>query len=254
MKITTQFENLEPFEGNRSVQYLGIALFMHRDFFHITRDTKFGKPRPDPRIVLFNRKIQDNLRQRLMAAAESLQIGLDESENEWIEIVSKGTLKATQFAQSKTKAGRLKQKPLIIEKHKEIVEGAFKEALVLVSGLVHEREALRETWTIQPSLNFAFDDLSWVYIRRDSPYTDIYKIGRTTRREKRDSAYATHSAESKEIAAYPESEYLTEKLVHDFFAAKRTHREFFRLTPDEVSIVTDPQKMRAALNKKAKKD
>ena len=86
MKITTQFENLEPFEGNRSVQYLGIALFMHRDFFHITRDTKFGKPRPDPRIVLFNRKIQDNLRQRLMAAAESLQIGLDESENEWIEI------------------------------------------------------------------------------------------------------------------------------------------------------------------------
>jgi hypothetical protein len=251
MKITTQFENMEPFEGNRSIQYLGIALFMHRDFFHITRDTKFGKARPDPRIVMFNRKIQDNLRRRLMDAAESLEISSDEAESKWVEIVFKGTLKATSYVQSKTGAGRLKEEPLTIENHKEIVKGAFKDALVLVSGLVHERETLRETWNIQPSLNFGSDDLVWVYIRRDNPHTNVYKIGKTMRREKRNSTYATHSAESKEIAAYPESEHLTEKLIHDFFSAKRTHREFFRLTPDEVALVVDPKRMRAAISGRA---
>ena len=251
MKITTQYENHEPFEGNRSLQYLGIALFMEADFFHITRDTKFGKPRPDPRINLFNRKLQKYLRQRIMDAAKSFGISMEESEGEWLKIVYQGTGKATKYVQGKTDAGRSKEQPLTVGSHRKIVEDSFKVALRAVSGTVHEREMIRETWTIQPGLDFGSDDSVWIYIRHDHPSSDLYKIGKTMRKDKRSSAYETHSAESREIATYPESDHLTEKKIHAYFASKRFKREFFRLTPEDVATVTDPKKMRAALVKES---
>ena len=247
MKITTQYENHEPFEGNRSLQYLGIALFMEADFFNITRDTKFGKPRPDPRINLFNRKLQEDLRRRIMDAAKSFGISMEEAEGEWLKIVAQGTGKATKYVQGKTDAGRLKDQPLTVGLHRKIVEDSFKIALRAVSGTVHEREMISETWTIQSGLDFGTDDSVWIYIRRDHPTSEFYKIGETKRSDKRESAYKTHSAESVLLATYRASEYLTEKKIHDHFAKKRTHREFFKLSPEDVETVCDPKKMRAAL-------
>ena len=182
-----------------------------------------------------------------MEAAQGFGISMDEAETEWLRIVSQGTAKATKYVQAKTDSGRAKDQPLTVGLHRKIVEDSFKTALRIVSGTVHEREMIRETWTIQPGLDFGSDDSVWIYIRHDHPSSDLYKIGKTMRKDKRSSAYETHSAESREIATYPESEHLTEKKIHAYFASKRFKREFFRLTPEEVATVTDPKKMRAAL-------
>lgn len=248
MRLTQEYENNEPFEGNRSNQYFGLALFLEREFFHTTSDTKFGKKRPDPRIFLFKRSMQEDLRRRIMHAAGVHRVGFDDAQREWLWIIAKTTEAATKFISKRTPMGKSKDHPLSMKKHGGDVIEAFKYALRVAGGYVVEREQIKETWSTDPTLFFDDSDSVWIYVRHDHPLGDLYKIGKTTRRGKRDSAYATHSAESREIAAYPESEYLTEKKIHAHFARKRVKREFFRLSPEDVLTVTDPRKMRAALH------
>ena len=188
-----------------------------------------------------------------MTAASNLSISMEDAESEWLKIVSQGTAKATKFLIEKTDCGSSKLNPLTVAKHAKIVQESFKIALRIVSGTVHERETIRDSWTIQPGLDFGSDDSSWIYVRHDHPTSDIYKIGRTTRKEKRNSAYATHSAESKEIASYPETEHLTEKKIHNHFSSKRVKLEFFRLNQDDVETVICPKKMRKAITEKQAK-
>lgn len=247
MKLTQEYENNEPSEGNRSNQYFGLALFLELGFFQVTRDTKFGKSRPDPRIFLFRRPLQEAMRRRIMHAAGRHQFSLDDAQKEWLWIIEKTTAAATKYVTKKTYCGKNKADPLSIVEHKQLVEAAFAYALRVAAGYVAEREEMKETWSIQPTLFFAEDNSTWIYIRQDHPSSDLYKIGKTTRKAKRDSAYATHSAESREIASYPESEHVTEKKIHAHFAPKRFKREFFRLDPDDVATVCDPKRMRAAI-------
>lgn len=250
MKLTQEYENNEPAEGNRSLQYFGLALFLHLDFFHVTRDTKFGKSRPDTRIFLFKRPMQEDLRRRVMHSAGTHGYNFEDAQKEWLWIIEKTTTAATKYVSKRTGSGKAKDNPLVMNKHKELVSDAFKYALRVAGGYVTEREQMKESWSIQPTLFFADDDSNWIYIRHDNPANDIYKIGVTKRRGKRDSAYQTHSAESREIATYPESEHLTEKRIHAYFASKRIKREFFRLNPEDVATVTSPKKMREALKMK----
>ena len=247
MKLTQEYHNNEPSEGNRSNQYFGLSLFLELSFFQVTRDTKFGKSRPDPRIFLFRRPLQEAMRRRVMRAAGKHGFSLDDAQKEWLWIIDKTTAAATKYINKKTDCGKSKTSPLLISEHKDLVESAFAYALRVAAGYVAEREEMKETWSIQPTLFFADNDSTWIYIRQDHPNSDIYKIGKTTRRAKRNSAYATHSAQSKEVASYPETEHVTEKKIHAYFAGKRYKREFFRLTLDDVATVCDPKRMRNAI-------
>jgi len=247
MKLSQRYLNEESFEGNRSCQFFGIELFMEKAFFHRTSTTKFGPPRPDTRIALFNRKMQESQRARINDAAEKHGVSKMQAKVEWELIVVHATRAATDFIKKRTSKGQDRENPLTVSEHSNLIKDAFRHAFRISGGHVEDRENFLDAWTIQPNLFFAEDDSTWIYIRHDHPSSDLYKIGKTMRKDKRSSAYETHSAESREIATYPETEHLTEKKIHAHFASKRYKREFFRLTAQEVDTVTDPKKMRAAL-------
>lgn len=240
------------FEGNRSLQYIGLALFMEREFFHITRNTAFGKPRPDPRIKLFDRKAQEDLRRRIMKAAGKYRVPFEDASKEWAWIVGKATDKATEIARKLTDAGRDKSNPLTVGEHSSLVVESFAPAFRLAAGYVHEREVSRKSWTApdeQPNLGLDFEDCGQtiLYVILTHPKSDLYKIGHTTDLPSRLKSYNTHSPEHELIAAYPETEEITERKVHLFFAEKREKREFFKLSESDLTLLKDPQKLRVAL-------
>jgi hypothetical protein len=250
MKLSQRYTNEEAFEGNRSSQFFGIELFMEKAFFHKTSTTKFGSPRPDTRIAVFDRKLQESQRSRINAAAERHGLTKMQAKVEWEIIVLQATKAATDFIKSRTDCGRDKNDPLTLENHSDLIKQAFRHAIKTSGGIVEERENFKDSWTIEMTLLFTDDNSNWIYIRHDHPSSDIYKIGVTKRREKRNSAYATHSAESREIATYPEAEHLTEKKIHKHFSKKRVKLEFFRLSSEDVELVSDPVKMAAAIRER----
>ena len=251
MNITTQYEKGDPFAGNRSKQFMGISLLMDAEFFNLTKDTIQGEPRPDPRIRLFRPKIQEEIRDRLYESADAVGLSKGEAGAEWAEIVKIGTAKATEYIKAKTSAGKSNDCPLTLTEHGELVSSAFKVAFREASGIVNEREAFEDSWTVQPSFDLSPPKERRIYIRHDHPSTDTYKIGMTTRpgigSKSRDAEYNTHSAESVIIAEYPESGIMNEKNVHAYFKPKWLKLEFFKLSPEEIEIVKDPKKMMQAL-------
>lgn len=251
MKITTRYENKEPFEGNRSTQYMGLALFMDMGFFSLTSDNRGGAPRPDPRINLFTRKVQEGLRKRIFSAASELGFRGSEAGIEWEEIVKTGTAKATEYMKAQTPAGSSKDWPLTLTENAGLVAKSFKVAFREAGGIVAEREEFKDSWNVQPSLDLAPPKDRWIYVRKDHPLTDTHKIGVTTRpgygSKCRDSEYNTHAAESEILVEYRECGILTEKNVQLFYKEKWLKLEFFKLSPEDLEIVTDPKKMTQAL-------
>jgi len=248
MSIATQYEKGDPFEGNRSKQFMGISLFMEAEFFHITRDTSQGPPRPDPRINLFMPRKQKEIRDRLYESADGVGLSKVEAGAEWAEIVKIGTAKATEYIKEKTSAGTSNDCPLTLTEHGELVSSAFKVAFREASGIVNERETFADSWTVQPSFDLDTPKGDYLYFRKDGV---AVKIGKTTRpgigTGTRNSEYNTCSYSSVIIAEYPESGILNEKNVHAYFKPKRDHLEFFKLSPEEIEIATDPKKMMQAL-------
>ena len=248
MKITTQYKNNEPAQGSRSGQYLGLALFMETDFFHVAKVTKWGLPYPDTRINLFTRKTQEWLRMRIGAAAEEFAMSRTDARIEWCDIVKRGTAKATEYIKAQTSAGMSKDSPLTLTKHGALVSRAFKVAVREVGGIVTERETFKDSWTVQPSFDLDTPKGDTLYFRRDGY---AVKIGKTKRpgvgTGTRDSAFKTHSYSSEIIAEYPERGILNEKNVHAYFKPKWDHLEFFKLSPEDIEIATDPKKMMQAL-------
>ena len=247
-KITTCYEQQEPFEGNRSPSYFGIALFLERDFFDVTRDMKAGSPRPDPRIKLFDRGGQKKLRDRILVAASQFGVDGETATSEWEKIVKGATSSATEHISLQTEAGKTKASPLILRKHAAIVVEAYRVACRFAGGLVYERETIQSSWPSQGSFDLSVDTQTFIYIRKDNPKNDLYKIGKTKRRAERHSAYGTHSAESQLLAEYPEAGALTEAAIHQYFSSQRSHREFFRLSDDDVQLVISERAMRRAIS------
>jgi hypothetical protein len=251
MKITTKYKNGDPFMGNRSTQFMGISLLMEAGFFNLTRHMAWGEPHPDTRINLFILKTQEELRDRLLQSADAVGLSKGEAGAEWAEIVKIGTAKATEYIKAKTSAGKSNDCPLTLTEHGELVSSAFKVAFREASGIVNEREAFEDSWTVQPSFDLSPPKERRIYIRHDHPSTDTYKIGMTTRpgigSKSRDSEYNTHSAESVIIAEYTESGILNEKNLHSYFKPKWLKLEFFQLSADDLEIATDPKKMMQAL-------
>tara|TARA_R110002153_G_scaffold171440_1_gene324289 strand:+ start:2138 stop:2833 length:696 start_codon:yes stop_codon:yes gene_type:complete len=224
---------------------------METDFFHVANVTKWGLPYPDTRINLFTRKTQEGLRMRIWAAAEEFGMSRTDAGIEWCEIVKRGTAKATEYIKAQTSAGTSKDFPLKLTEHGALVSRSFEVAVREVGGIVTEREAFKGSWTAHPSFDLDPPKESRIYVRHDHPSTDTYKIGMTTRpgsgSNSRNSEYNTHSAESVMIAEYRECGILTEKNVHLFYKEKRLKLEFFKLSPEDVEIVTDPKKMTRVL-------
>ena len=248
MKITTKYKNGDPFMGNRSTQFMGIALLMEAGFFNLTRHMAWGEPHPDTRINLFILKTQEELRDRLLQSADAVGLSKVEAGAEWAEIVKIGTAKATEYIKAKTSAGTSNDCPLTLTEHGEIVSSAFKVALREVSGIVNERETFKDSWTVQPSFDLDTPKGDTLYSRMDG---DVIKIGKTKRpgvgTGTRNSEYNTHSYSSELIAEYPESGIMNEKNVHAYFKPKWDHLEFFKLSPEDIEIATDPKKMMQAL-------
>tara|TARA_R110000824_G_scaffold106133_1_gene250759 strand:- start:1084 stop:1848 length:765 start_codon:yes stop_codon:yes gene_type:complete len=247
MKITTQYKNNEPAQGSRSGQYLGLALFMETDFFHVANVTKWGLPYPDTRINLFTRKTQEGLRMRIWAAAEEFSLSRTEAGIEWSEIVKRGTAKATEYIKDQTSAGTSKDYPLTLTEHGALVSRAFKVAVREVGGIVTEREEFKGSWTVHPSFDLSEPSGIRIYIRKNHPAEMLFKIGKSGKMKERDASYRTHSPTSVKLAQYFERGILKEKNLHLYYKEKRVQNEFFKLSADDLEIATDPKKMMQVL-------
>jgi hypothetical protein len=247
MNISTRYEKGEPFEGNRSAQFLGVALFFEQEFFHEAKSSKFGKSYPDTRIKLFPRKPQESQRVLLMNSASSFGIQKQKAEITWMEIVKSATLKTTDFVKSKTHKGMTRCNPLSLKENSNLISLAFHVGLKEIAGDVCIMN-ICEQWDQGLMLDFEKHDESWVYVRKDNPYDDYYKIGRTTRKEMRDSSYKTHSAHSEIVTEFRESGLLSERNIHLFFSKRKSHLEFFQLTEEDVLLLKKPLKLKRLIS------
>jgi hypothetical protein len=154
MKVTTARANGFAVLGNRSPRYFGIELFMSQCFFNKTSHCKHGKPTPDPRIKGFDRKTQNEMRDKLNEAALRFGFTLQDSDREWMAIVKIATRAATDTVKEKTDAGRTIASPVTKEIGSKVIKDAFKAACRAAIGLVHEREYDRDSWECADSQIF----------------------------------------------------------------------------------------------------
>jgi hypothetical protein len=160
MKVTTARANGFAVLGNRSPRYFGIELFMSQCFFNKTSHCKHGKPTPDPRIKGFDRKTQNEMRDKLNEAALRFGFTLQDSDREWMEIVKIATRAATDTVKEKTDAGRTIASPVTKEIGGKAIRDAFKAACKTAIGLVHEREYDRDSWECADSqIFFSLSDM-----------------------------------------------------------------------------------------------
>jgi hypothetical protein len=150
----------KPETGNRSSRYFGIELFLDQCFFFQTSAGKCGKPYADPRIKEFDRKTQNEMRDKLNEAALRFGFTLQDSDREWMEIVKLATRSATAIIKEKTDAGRTITNPITKEIGSKAIKDAFKAACRTAIGLVHEREHDRDSWECADSqIFFSLSDM-----------------------------------------------------------------------------------------------
>jgi hypothetical protein len=154
MKLRTARKNEFAVVGNRSPRYFGIELFLDQSFFPRTADGKHGAERPDPRIKGFDRKTQNEMRDKLNEAALRFGFTLQDSDREWMAIVKIATRAATDTVKEKTDAGRTIASPVTKEIGSKVIKDAFKAACRAAIGLVHEREYDRDSWECADSQIF----------------------------------------------------------------------------------------------------
>jgi predicted GIY-YIG superfamily endonuclease len=248
MKASAIRHNNLPMVANRSPRYFGIDLFLEQSFFTATADGKCGLPRPDPRIKGFCRTTQNKLRDRLNSAATKFGFTLDDADCEWKSIVRLAT-KAATAKMSETGLGSHPDNPITRREGQSKIKDAFKVACRVAAGIVHERESDSDSWEYadgQQHFPLLADEM-FIYIFRDSPTSAFYKIGKTTDLQRRIAEYKTHNREFVVLQSYPSRRGLTERLIHDYFSSKRDGGEFFRLTDQDVDLVTNPTAMSAAI-------
>ena len=246
MNLQTKRHNKIPVEGNRS-SYIGLNLFMSQDFFNATSDMESGPKRPDPRIKIYSTKSQVELRRRLFQKAEIDGISIEEVEAEWRLRTKESTEIATKVFREEIPASKPGDPVWFTPENKKAVIKALRIGEKHAAAEVYHVEKYPNSWGIELQNEMKFENPLMLYVRDDTDGN--YKIGQTRKSDARESAYKTHTMKSVLLAEYEQFGILNETNVHAFFADKRVKREFFRLTPTDLEIVTNRNLMINELRK-----
>lgn len=246
-----------PVEGNRSKAYIGIGLLFNQQFFPSTSDCR-TKYRADPRFRVLDRARHEKMRNDLASMAAKFGLSDAQARNEWERLIESATAIATDKFKELVKPEWLNFSGVPFNKSsEEAVRKSIQFGLSWIYSEIHMREMDAASWINKPEimLNMRLATVHrWVYVKMqrhhsmERPGFKAYKIGVSTKPDKRDNQHRTSNTDLVDICRIPEDGVVTEKAIHRLIGPPMDGTtEWFLLSQEQVETLQCSYQLKNAI-------